>query len=136
MHVYRIYNRKTIKKWRPKMVTYPCISLATNPTNLGILLQLSPSHITNRLSIDLHLVFSRLPHTHLSNSCQFISSNFCRCLYHVEPHRPSNFTLPSRLTSILDLFSIYLDFDLLSINLDFNLLPIQLNFDHQSIHLD
>jgi hypothetical protein len=30
---------KNLNKWHPKIVTDPCRSLATNPVNLGILLQ-------------------------------------------------------------------------------------------------
>jgi hypothetical protein len=43
--IYRIYNRKNPKHWHPKKVTDPCISLATNPANPRILLQLTPSWV-------------------------------------------------------------------------------------------
>jgi hypothetical protein len=68
---------KTLKTWHPKMVTDPCISLATNPTNLEILLQSTPSRITNQLPIDLHSVFSRFPHALPSTSCWLSSLNCC-----------------------------------------------------------
>jgi hypothetical protein len=42
---------KTLKKRHPKMVTDPCISLATNPVNLRILLQST----TNDMSLDASL---------------------------------------------------------------------------------
>jgi hypothetical protein len=109
---------KTLNTWHPKMVTDPCRSLATNPTNLRILLQSTPSRITSRLPVDLHSVFSRSPHVRLSTSCWLTSSTCCRCLYHVELPRPSTSTLPGRLTSTFDLLSIHLDFDLQSIHLD------------------
>jgi hypothetical protein len=43
--IYRLYNRKNPKYWHPKEVTDPCISLATNSSNLGILLQSTPSRV-------------------------------------------------------------------------------------------
>jgi hypothetical protein len=107
---------KTLNTWCQKMVTYPCRSLATNAANIRIMLQLTPTRITSQLPINLDLVFSQSPHAHLSTSCWFTSSIFCRCLYHVELPRPS--TLLGRFTSTFDLFSIHLD------------------FSHQSIHLD
>jgi hypothetical protein len=94
---------KTLNTWHPKMVTDPCRSLATNPTNLRILLQSTPSRITSRLPVGLHSVFSQSPHTHLSTSCWLTSSTCCQFLYHVELPRPSTSTLPGRLTSTFDL---------------------------------
>jgi hypothetical protein len=63
--IYRIYIRKNHKERHPKMVTYPRRSLATNPTNIEILLQSTSNRITSRLPVDLHSIFNWLPHDRL-----------------------------------------------------------------------
>jgi hypothetical protein len=54
--IYRIYSRKIPKEMHLKIITDPHISLATNPTNLSILLNLTTGRITSRLTFDIQLV--------------------------------------------------------------------------------
>jgi hypothetical protein len=83
--LYRLYNRKNPKYWHPKMVTDPCISLATNPTNPRILLQSTPSRVYQSLPVDLHSVSSRSSHTHTSTSCRLTCHRYLRLrLYPVD----------------------------------------------------
>ena len=63
--LYRLYNRKNPKDWRPKMVTYPCISLATNPAIPWIFLTIDSKSI-------YQLTTSRSSHTCSSTSCLLI----------------------------------------------------------------
>jgi hypothetical protein len=52
---------KTLNTWHQKMVTHPCKSLDTNPKNVEILLQSTPSRITSRPSFNLHSISTHPP---------------------------------------------------------------------------
>jgi hypothetical protein len=80
--IYRIYSRKNAKEMCQKMVAYPCISLATNPTNLGIMLQSTTSRppfsvqsVSTRPPDDLLLVdlFNLLSITSTSTSTLLVN---------------------------------------------------------------
>jgi len=93
--IYKLYNRKNPKERCPKMVIYPRRSLATNPMNLEIILQLTLNWFTTLIPVDLHLVFSWLPCALMLASCQLTSLTCCQFLrlriYSVDLPWPLNF---------------------------------------------
>jgi hypothetical protein len=123
-------TRKTLNKRNPKMVTNPRISLATNTTNIEILLQSNTKSDYQQLPVVFHSVFSWLPHAPLSTSCQLTSLTYYRCLYHIEPPRSLNSTLSGRLTLTFDLLSIHLHFDCHLIHLKWNFTTNNITTQH------